>query len=179
MYISIYFFFIATKCKVNFCKLTLLKKQTMGNVFLILGVIIFILLLFGTFFIVKQQSAGVVERFGRFTSIRKSGLQMKIHIIDRVVGRVNLRVQQLDVILETKTKEDVFVKLKMSVQFKVIEENVYNAFFNLQHPYYQITCYIFYVVRAPVQKLWLDYVFLRKHYIANAVKKGPNHAMTR
>lgn len=151
----------------------------MGNVFLILGVIIFILLLFGTFFIVKQQSAGVVERFGRFTSIRKSGLQMKIPLIDRVAGRVNLRVQQLDVIVETKTKDDVFVKLKVSVQFKVIEENVYNAFYKLEYPHDQITSYIFDVVRAEVPKLRLDYVFERKDDIANAVKKELNDAMTR
>lgn len=151
----------------------------MGNVILIIGVVIFVLLLFGTFFIVKQQTSAVVERFGRFTSIRKSGLQMKIPIVDRVAGRVNLRVQQLDVIVETKTKDDVFVKLKVSVQFKVIEEHVYNAFYKLEYPHDQITSYIFDVVRAEVPKLRLDYVFERKDDIANAVKKELNDAMTR
>ena len=72
--------------------------------------ILFILLLFGTFFIVKQQSAAVVERFGKFVSIRHSGLQIKIPVIDRVAGRLSLRIQQLDVVVETKTKDDVFVK---------------------------------------------------------------------
>jgi regulator of protease activity HflC (stomatin/prohibitin superfamily) len=151
----------------------------MGNVILIFGSIIFVLLLFGTFFIVKQQTSAVVERFGRFTSIRKSGLQLKIPIVDRVAGRVNLRVQQLDVIVETKTKDDVFVKLKVSVQFKVIEEHVYNAFYKLEYPHDQITSYIFDVVRAEVPKLRLDYVFERKDDIANAVKKELNDAMTR
>ncbi|WP_339611530.1 SPFH domain-containing protein, partial [uncultured Planktosalinus sp.] len=151
----------------------------MGNVFLIIGLVIFILLLFGTFFMVRQQTSAIVERFGRFVSVRNSGLQLKIPLIDRVAGRINLRVQQLDVIVETKTKDDVFVKLKVSVQFKVIAENVYNAFYKLEYPHDQITSYIFDVVRAEVPKLRLDYVFERKDDIANAVKKELNEAMTR
>ena len=86
-----------------------------------------LLLLFFTFFIVKQQSAAVVERFGKFVSVRQSGLQLKIPIIDSVAGRLSLRIQQLDVVVETKTKDDVFVKLKVSVQFKVIKEKVYDC----------------------------------------------------
>jgi regulator of protease activity HflC (stomatin/prohibitin superfamily) len=151
----------------------------MGNILLVPGIIIIVLLLFGTFFIVKQQTAAIVERFGRFVSVRKSGLQLKIPIFDRVAGRINLRVQQLDVIVETKTKDDVFVKLKVSVQFKVIEENVYNAFYKLEYPHDQITSYIFDVVRAEVPKLKLDDVFERKDDIAIAVKKELNEAMTR
>lgn len=151
----------------------------MGNVLMIPGIIILVLLFFGTFFIVKQQTSAIVERFGRFTSVRKSGLQLKIPIIDRIAGRINLRVQQLDVIVETKTKDDVFVKLKVSVQFKVIEENVYNAFYKLEYPHDQITSYIFDVVRAEVPKLKLDDVFERKDDIAIAVKKELNDAMTR
>ncbi|GGD80282.1 SPFH domain-containing protein [Planktosalinus lacus] len=151
----------------------------MGNVILIIGIVVFILLLFGTFFMVRQQTSAIVERFGRFVSVRNSGLQLKIPLIDRVAGRINLRVQQLDVIVETKTKDDVFVKLKVSVQFKVIAENVYNAFYKLEYPHDQITSYIFDVVRAEVPKLRLDYVFERKDDIANAVKKELNEAMTR
>jgi regulator of protease activity HflC (stomatin/prohibitin superfamily) len=128
---------------------------------------------------VRQQTSAIVERFGKFTSVRSSGLQLKIPLIDRVAGRINLRVQQLDVIVETKTKDDVFVKLKVSVQFKVIEDNVYNAFYKLEYPHDQITSYIFDVVRAEVPKLRLDYVFERKDDIANAVKKELNEAMTR
>ena len=70
-----------------------------------------LLLLMGTFFMVKQQTAAIVERFGRFTSVRQSGLQLKIPVIDRVAGRLSLRIQQLDVVVETKTKDDVFVKI--------------------------------------------------------------------
>ncbi len=92
-------------------------------------VILSFALLFGTFFVVKQQSAAVVERFGKFTGIRQSGLQLKIPIIDRVAGRLSLRIQQLDVVVETKTKDDVFVKIKVSVQFVVLKEKVYDAFY--------------------------------------------------
>lgn len=151
----------------------------MVNIFIILGLVFLFLLILGTFFMVRQQTSAIVERFGRFTSVRRSGLQLKIPLVDRVAGRINLRVQQLDVIVETKTKDDVFVKLKVSVQFKVIEENVYNAFYKLEYPHDQITSYIFDVVRAEVPKLRLDYVFERKDDIANAVKKELNEAMTR
>ena len=111
------------------------------------------------FFIVKQQSAAIVERFGKFTSVRHSGLQIKIPIIDSVAGRLSLRIQQLDVVVETKTKDDVFVKVKVSVQYKVIKDKVYDAFYKLDFPQDQITSYVFDVVRAEVPKMILDDVF--------------------
>ena len=137
-----------------------------------------LLLLFFTFFIVKQQSAAIVERFGKFVSVRQSGLQLKIPVIDTVAGRLSLRIQQLDVVVETKTKDDVFVKLKVSVQFKVIKEKVYDAFYKLDNPGDQITSFIFDVVRAEVPKLILDDVFLKKDDIAIAVKSELQDAMT-
>ena len=136
------------------------------------------LLLFFTFFIVKQQSAAVVERFGKFVNVRQSGLQLKIPIIDNVAGRLSLRIQQLDVVVETKTKDDVFVKLKVSVQFKVIKEKVYDAFYKLDNPADQITSFIFDVVRAEVPKLILDDVFIKKDDVAIAVKSEIQEAMT-
>ena len=141
-------------------------------------IILFItLILFGTFFIVKQQSAAVVERFGKFTNTRQSGLQLKIPIIDRVAGRLSLRIQQLDVVVETKTKDDVFVKVKVSVQYKVIKDKVYDAFYKLDFPQDQITSYVFDVVRAEVPKMILDDVFEKKDDIAIAVKGELNDAM--
>jgi regulator of protease activity HflC (stomatin/prohibitin superfamily) len=136
------------------------------------------LLLFFTFFIVKQQSAAIIERFGKFVSVRQSGLQLKIPIIDNVSGRLSLRIQQLDVVIETKTKDDVFVRLKVSVQFKVIKDKVYDAFYKLDNPHDQITSFIFDVVRAEVPKLILDDVFLKKDDIAIAVKNELQVAMT-
>lgn len=151
----------------------------MGNLFLIPVIILLVILLFSAFFVVKQQTSAIVERFGKFTSVRSSGLQLKIPVFDRIAGRVNLKVQQLDVMIETKTKDNVFVKLKVSVQFKVIQDSVYDAFYKLEYPHDQITSYIFDVVRAEVPKLKLDDVFERKDDIAVAVKKELNEAMTR
>ena len=145
-------------------------------IYSILGFLGFVLL-FGTFFIVRQQSAAVVERFGKFVSVRHSGLQIKIPIIDRVSGRVSLRVQQLDVVVETKTKDDVFVKIKVSVQYKVIKDKVFDAFYKLDFPQDQITSYVFDVVRAEVPKMILDDVFEKKDDIAIAVKSELNDSM--
>ncbi|MDB3937726.1 SPFH domain-containing protein [Flavobacteriaceae bacterium] len=149
----------------------------MGSLFIYLWVFPALLLLFGVFFIINQQTAGVIERFGKFHSIRQSGLQLKIPIIDRIAGKLSLKIQQLDVIIETKTKDDVFVKLKVSVQYKVIKEKVYDAFYKLDFPHEQITSYVFDVVRAEVPKMILDDVFLKKDDIAIAVKSELNVAM--
>jgi len=137
-----------------------------------------VVILFLCFFTVKQQSAVIVERFGKFNSIRHSGLQLKVPVVDRISGVVNLKIQQLDVMIETKTKDNVFVKLKVSVQFKVIADCVYDAFYKLEYPHDQITSYVFDVVRAEVPKLILDDVFERKDNIAVAVKRELNEAMT-
>ena len=138
---------------------------------------IILLLLISGIFVVKQQTSAVIERFGKFIAIRKPGLHFKIPIIDRIVGRVSLRILQLDVIVETKTKDDVFVKLKVSVQYKILPNNVYDAFYKLDFPQDQITSYVFDVVRAVVPKMRLDDVFEKKDEIANAVKGELNDAM--
>lgn len=152
------------------------KYKTMGFIsipFVILGLFIFI----SSFFIVKQQTAAIIERFGKFQSIRHSGLQLKIPLVDRIAGKLSLKIQQLDVIIETKTLDDVFVRLKVSVQYKVIREKVYDAFYKLDYPHDQITSYVFDVVRAEVPKMKLDDVFVRKDDIAIAVKAELNDAM--
>lgn len=145
--------------------------------YLIPLVLVFLLIFLSSFFIVKQQTAGIIERFGRFLSIRQSGLQLKIPLVDRIAGRLSLKIQQLDVLIETKTLDDVFVRLKVSVQFKVIREKVYDAFYKLDYPHDQITSYVFDVVRAEVPKMKLDDVFVKKDDIAIAVKAELNDAM--
>ena len=140
-------------------------------------IVIGILFLFAAFFTVKQQTAAVIERFGKFQSIRQSGLHLKIPVIDRISGRLSLKIQQLDVLIETKTLDDVFVRLKVSVQFKVIKNKVYDAFYKLDFPHDQITSYVFDVVRAEVPKMKLDDVFVKKDDIAIAVKTELNEAM--
>src|SRR5690606_33302716 len=141
--------------------------------------IIFIafIILISSFFTVKQQTAAIIERFGKFQSIRQSGLQLKIPIVDKVAGRLSLKIQQLDVIIETKTLDDVFIRLKVSVQYRVLSQKVYDAFYKLDYPHEQITSYVFDVVRAEVPKMKLDDVFVKKDDIALAVKAELNDAM--
>lgn len=149
-----------------------------GFIFLIPFIILGIFILFSGIFTVKQQTAALIERFGKFQSTRNSGLHFKIPVFDRIAGRINLKIQQLDVIVETKTKDDVFVRLKISVQFQVLKAKVYDAFYKLENPHDQITSYVFDVVRAEVPKMKLDDVFERKDDVAIAVKQELNEAMS-
>ena len=144
---------------------------------LFIFIVIAVLIIFASYFIVKQQTAAVIETFGRFTSVRHSGFHLKIPGVQRIAGRLSLKIQQLDVIIETKTLDDVFVKIKVSVQYKVIRDKVYDAFYKLDYPHDQITSYFFDVVRAEVPKMKLDDVFVKKDYIAIAVKSELNDAM--
>ncbi len=148
------------------------------NLFLIPIIFLGLIILISAFFIVKQQTAAIIERFGKFNSIRQSGLQLKIPLVDRISGKLSLKIQQLDVLVETKTLDDVFVRLKISVQYKVIKDKVYDAFYKLDYPHEQITSYVFDVVRAEVPKMKLDDVFVKKDDIALAVKKELNEAMS-
>ena len=142
-------------------------------IFLLFGLFI----LFSLFFTVKQQTAVSIERFGKFQSIRHSGLQLKIPVIDKIAARISLKIQQLDVVVETKTLDDVFVKIKVSVQFVVIKDKVYDAIYKLEYPHDQITSYVFDVVRAEVPKMKLDDVFVKKDDIAIAVKREVQESM--
>src|SRR5210317_1033430 len=147
----------------------------MTGTYITIGILILLILL--GLFIVRQQTSAIIERFGKFHSIRGAGLQLKIPVIDRVAGRVSLRIQQLDVIVETKTQDDVFVHLKISVQFLIRKDYVYDAFYKLQNPHEQITSFIFDVVRAEVPKMILDDVFEKKEEIALAIKRDLKEAM--
>ena len=149
----------------------------MNSIFLPIIIFLGLIILISSFFIVKQQTAAVIERFGRFNSIRHSGPQLKIPLVDRIAGKLSLKIQQLDVIVETKTLDDVFVRLKISVQYMVIKDKVYEAFYKLDYPHEQITSYVFDVVRAEVPKMKLDDVFVKKDDIAIAVKAELNDAM--
>ncbi len=136
-----------------------------------------IIILLSGIFTVRQQTAAVVERFGRFNSIRQSGLQFKIPVFDRISGKVSLKIQQLDVNVETKTKDDVFVRMKVSVQYLVLKDKIFDAFYKLENPQDQITSYVFDVIRAEVPKMKLDEVFERKDDIAVATKRELEDAM--
>lgn len=133
---------------------------------LVLGLI----LLFTGLFTVNQQTAAVIQRFGKFKNIAMPGLNFKVPIVDTIAGRINFRVRQLDVEVETKTEDNVFVKVVVAVQYYVLQDKAYDAFYKLADPSTQITAYVFDVVRARVPQLKLDDVFERKDEIAIAVK---------
>ena len=129
-----------------------------------------IVMLGATFFTVEQRTAAIVQRLGRFVREAGPGIRVKIPFLDSVVGRVNLRVQQLDVEIETKTEDNVFVRMVVAVQYYVLPEQAYDAFYKLDNANRQITSFVFDVVRAQVPKIKLDHVFEKKDDIANIVK---------
>ena len=122
-----------------------------------------------TFFTVEQRTTAIVQRLGKFVREAGPGIRIKIPFVDRVVGRVNLRVRQLDVEIETKTEDNVFVRMVVAVQYYVLPEKVYDAFYKLDDAKRQITSFVFDVVRAQVPKIKLDDVFEKKDDIANIV----------
>ena len=137
-------------------------------IWVILGLLLVIVLT--GLFTVKQQTIAIVERFGKFNKASRAGLNIKIPLIDQIAGRVSLRVQQLDVQVETKTKDNVFVFVIVSVQYFVPAEKAIDAFYKLQNPTEQITAYVFDTVRARVPSVNLDQLFEMKDDIATAVK---------
>ncbi len=129
-----------------------------------------IVVLRATIFTVQQRSTAIVQRLGKFLREAGPGIHVKIPFLDRVVGRVNLRVQQLDVEIETKTEDNVFVRMVVAVQYYALPEKVYDAFYKLENANRQITSFVFDVVRAQVPKIKLDDVFEKKDDIANIVE---------
>lgn len=137
-----------------------------------------IVILAGSIFIIRQQTAGVIERFGKFHRIAQPGIGFKIPIVDRIAVRENLRTRQLNVKIETKTLDNVFVDINVSVQYYVPPDKVYAAFYMLDYPEPQIESYVFDVVRARVPEMILDDVFVKKDSIADAVRAELEETMT-
>ena len=143
---------------------------------IILGAVILATILSGLF-TVDTAEAAVIQRFGKFVRIAGPGLNFKLPWLERVAGRVNLRVQQFRVEVETKTRDNVFVKVMVSVQYQVIQDKVYQAYYKLQSPGDQITSYVFDSVRSQVPKMVLDDVFEKKDDVADAVKQELSSVM--
>jgi regulator of protease activity HflC (stomatin/prohibitin superfamily) len=144
---------------------------------LVVLVILALLVLGGSFFVVNQQTAVIVQNFGKFSRVAQPGLNMKIPFVETVAGRLNLRVQQLDVKVETKTEDNVFVHVIVAVQYHVLPDKVYEAFYKLSDADTQITAFVFDVVRARVPRMKVDDVFEKKDEIADAVKNELAHVM--
>ena len=142
----------------------------------ILAAIVIVFLL-KSVLIVTEATAVVLERLGKFNRIAGPGFGLIIPFIDRKAATINLRVQQLDVTVETKTLDNVFVNLQVSVQFKVGKDQVKEAYYSMDNPRNQISSYVFDDVRAEVPKLDLDDVFARKEDIAFAVQKNIHESM--
>jgi len=144
--------------------------MSIGLIIAAIALVVIIVLVANSLFIIIQQEVGIVERLGKFDRAANAGMNFKIPLIDWVAGRLSLRIQQLDVSIETKTKDNVFVTVMVSVQYHVLKDKIYEAFYKLSHTENQVQSFIFDVVRAQVPKMVLDDVFEKKDEIANAVK---------
>ncbi len=137
----------------------------------------FLLLLFFTVFTVNQQTVAVLQLFGKFSRIAQPGFNVKIPFIENIAGRLSLRIQQLDVKVETKTEDNVFINVIISVQYYILKDRIYEAFYKLSDPENQVTAFVFDVVRARVPQIKLDDVFEKKDEIANAVQNELSQVM--
>jgi regulator of protease activity HflC (stomatin/prohibitin superfamily) len=139
-------------------------------IFWFIFVIVFLLFLFMGIYTVKQQTFAVIERFGKYARIAGPGLHIKWPIIEAVVGRVSIRVRELNVEVKTKTQDNVFVNLLIAVQFFVTKEKVWDAFYKLTNPLAQMESFVFDTVRAKVPHMKLDEVFEKKEDIAEDIE---------
>ena len=148
------------------------------NVFYFIALFI---VLRGTFYMVTQTQAVIIERLGKFHKVSKAGLHLKIPLIDSISGNLNLRVRELPVEVETKTKDDVYVRIVVSVQFFVIasEDGIKASFYELNNPEQQIQSYVFDSIRSEVPLMELDDVFAQKEKIAIAIKNELSETMKR
>lgn len=135
-----------------------------------MAALLFILFV-SSFFTVNTAQVAIIARFGKFLAIANPGLNWKVPFIDSVVGRVSLRVNQITLTMETKTKDNVFVTIPISVQNRVRPEKVYDAFYRLSNPTEQIQSYVEQVILGHVPGMTLDEVFASQSGIASAVKK--------
>ncbi len=152
-------------------------STVVGLMFLFIVVIVALIVFFGSFFMVEQAQVALIERFGKFARTARAGLNMKIPMIEKKAGRLSLRVQQLNVKVETKTSDNVFVDIVVSVQYHVVEGKEFDAFYRLTNPEQQITAHVFDAVRSQVPTMTLDHVFEKKSDIEQAVSEGLRHKL--
>ena len=145
--------------------------DVVGTTFIVILLFILIVLIFGSFFTVNTAEVAVITRFGKFLRVAQPGLNWKMPIIDSVAGRISLRVNQINLTMETKTKDNVFVTIPISVQNRVRPEKAYDAFYRLSNPAQQIQAYVEQVILGHVPGMTLDEVFATQSGIAAAVKQ--------
>ena len=145
--------------------------DVLGTTIFVLLAFILLTVVFGSFFSVNTAEVAVIARFGKFRRVAEPGLNWKWPIVDRVAGRMSLRVNQIDLTMETKTKDNVFVTIPISVQNRVRPEKIYDAFYKLSNPVEQIQSYVEQVILGHVPGMTLDEVFASRSGIATAVKQ--------
>ena len=144
----------------------------MGIVILLVVIFLAILLLISSIYVVRQQSVAIIERFGRYQKTSSSGMNFRIPFgIDKIAARAQLRLLQSDIVVETKTQDNVFVTMNVATQYRVNENNVTDAYYKLMRPESQIKSYIEDALRSSVPKLTLDELFEKKDEIALEVQK--------
>ena len=135
-------------------------------------VIVLIIVLFSSLYVVRQQSVAIIERFGRYQKLSNSGIHLRLPFgIDHIAARVQLRLLQSEIVVETKTQDNVFVMMNVATQYRVNENNVTDAYYKLIRPEAQIKSYIEDALRSSVPKLTLDELFEKKDEIALEVQK--------
>ena len=140
--------------------------------FFLIFVLLCALLAFSSLYVVRQQSVAIIERFGRYHKTSTSGMNVRLPLgIDKIAARVQLRLLQSDIIVETKTQDNVFVTMNVATQYRVNEHNVTDAYYKLMRPEAQIKSYIEDALRSSVPKLTLDELFEKKDEIALEVQK--------
>jgi regulator of protease activity HflC (stomatin/prohibitin superfamily) len=140
-------------------------------ILLVLVAFLALYLIFGSFFTVNTATVAVITRFGKFLRVAEAGLNWKRPFLDSVAGYVSLRVNQITLTMETKTKDNVFVTIPISVQNRVRPEKVYDAYYKLADPEAQIKSYVEQVILGHVPGMTLDEVFASQSSIAAAVKQ--------
>lgn len=133
---------------------------------------------FPCFFTISTSEVGVIERWGKFSRMAQPGLGVVICPMEQVVGRLSYRVQQIDVRVETKTLDNVFLTAVVSVQYQVLKENVFEAYYALTNPAQQITAHVYDVMRATLPTLELDAAFEAKEELATSVKAALTDSFT-
>jgi len=118
---------------------------------------------------IRTKEIGVIENLGQYKRLASPGLSCILYPLESIVGKLSLRIQQLDVRCETKTKDNVFVQIGVAVQFRIIEESAYDAYYRLENPSGQIQSYVFDVVRSTLPRMELDDAFANKDKIATAI----------
>lgn len=152
---------------------------TVFLVFLVILGLVFLGFTLSTVYVVRQQSVAIVERFGKFHSVANSGIHVRLPFgIDYIAERIQLRLMQSEIVVETKTKDNVFVMMNVATQYRVNEENVKDAFYKLMRPEAQIKSYIEDALRSSVPKLTLDELFEKKDEIALEVQHQVAEEMT-